>query len=455
MKLAEKLGIDLNKYGFVETGYLSPLETSKKGIFVAGPFQSPKDIPDTVVQGSGSASLVSTLLRDVRNTQIKVKEYPPERDVLGEPPKIGVFVCHCGINIGAVVDVPQVVEYARTLPDVVYAEDNLYTCSDDTQKLITEKIEKFNLNRVVVASCTPRTHEPLFRETLKDAGLNPYLFEFVNIREQVSWVHQKQKLESTEKAKDLVRMGVAKARRLLPLEPLRVTVIQRALVIGGGAAGMIAALEISRKEIEVHLVEKEKNLGGHLRKLYYVPEVGNIQTYLNLLVDQIRSEPLIEVHTNSTVEKVEGFVGNFKTEIKNQETGERSEIEHGVIVVATGAEEYKPKEYLYGEDERVITQLELEQFLTNNQLPTCASESWYPEFGGPFMSIENPTLVHFRHFSSLLTNEYQESSYLRAYKAPLHLSRTLYKSALFMQNKANLLDAQMNVNSLITKDYRK
>lgn len=367
-KLADKIGIELNEYGFVKTGYLSPLETSKKGVFVAGPFQGPKDIPETVVQGSGAASLVSSILRSARKTQIKAKKYPPEKDVSKEPLKIGVFICHCGINIGATVDVPQVVEYTRTLPDVVYVEENLYTCSDDTQVLITEKIKKYDLNRIVVASCTPRTHEPLFKETLRNAGLNPYLFEFVNIREQVSWVHQKQKPEATDKAKELVRMGIAKARFLSPLEPLEVSVIPKALIIGGGVAGMISALEIARKGFEVHLIEKEKKLGGNLNRLNYIPEVNDTQKYVNTLKMQITSEKLIKVHLNSLVEKVDGFVGNFKTIILNHKSGKNSEIEHGVVIVATGAQENKTKDYLYGKNPKIITQTELGKKISEKRI---------------------------------------------------------------------------------------
>lgn len=389
-ELAEAVGIDLNKHGFADTIYLTPLETSRPGVFCAGAFQGPQDIPDTVVQASGASSLASTLLKDVRGTKIKEKSYPKEMEVVGEAPRIGAFICHCGINIGGVVDVPQVVEYAKNLAGVVYAEHNLYTCSDDTQKAITEKIRENKLNRVVVASCTPRTHEPLFQETLRNAGLNPYLFEMTNIREQDSWAHQREPEAATEKAKDLVRMAVAKAKLLEPLEPMRVEVIPKALVIGGGVAGMISALEIARKGFETHLIEKEGELGGHLRRLYYVSEVGDIQAYLNSLRNQIASEPLIKVHLNSCVEKIEGFVGNFKTTLTKAESAKpkaasppgpspetedtrdkpqhTEEIEHGVIVAATGAEEYKPTEYYYGKDPRVVTQTELERLIVDEEI---------------------------------------------------------------------------------------
>ncbi|MEM2386952.1 MAG: FAD-dependent oxidoreductase, partial [Candidatus Bathyarchaeia archaeon] len=271
-KLAKALGIKLNKYKFCETGAFTPLETSKSGVFVCGAFSSPKDIPESVAQASGAAAKAMAIIAPERGKLVAVKEYPPERDVSQEEPRIGVFICHCGINIGGIVRVPEVVEYAKTLPNVVYAEDNLYTCSDDTQKRIKEKIKEYNLNRVVVASCTPRTHEPLFRETVREAGLNPYLFEMANIRDQCSWVHMHEPDAATEKAKDLVRSVVAKARLLKPLKNPTVNVTPAALVIGGGVAGMTAALELANQGFEVHLVEREKELGGHLRKIYYLLE---------------------------------------------------------------------------------------------------------------------------------------------------------------------------------------
>jgi len=369
-QIADRMGIELNQYGFADTTYLAPVETSRRGIFVIGAFQTPMDIPETVIEASCAVAKAGGLLADVRNTRIKKKEYPEERDVTGEEPRIGVFICHCGINIGAVVRVKEVVEYAKTLPGVVYAEDNLYTCSEDTQKRITEMIKEHNLNRVVVASCTPRTHEPLFQETLKNAGLNPYLFEMANIREQCSWAHMHEPDEATEKAKDLVRMTVAKAYHLTPLEKIEVGVIPKALVIGGGAAGLTAALDIARGGYEVYLVEKGDRLGGHLNDIHSISEVGEIRPYLDTLINQVRLEPKITLFMNSEVESVEGFLGNFKTKIITKEGKKlkRREIEHGVIIVAIGACVYKPKEYLYGKDERVITQLELEDKIAKGEM---------------------------------------------------------------------------------------
>ena len=364
--LAKALGIELNKYKFCQTKYFTPLETSKPGIFVCGAFSAPKDIPESVAQASGAAAKAMSLIASERGKLVTIKEYPPERDVSQEEPRIGVFVCHCGINIGGVVNVPEVVEYAKTLPNVVYAEANLYTCSQDTQKLIREKIQQYNLNRVVVASCTPRTHEPLFRETVREAGLNPYLFEMANIRDQCSWVHMHEPEKATEKAKDLVRSVVAKARLLKPLKKPEISVTPVGLVMGGGVSGMTAALELANQGFEVHLVERENELGGHLRKIYYLLEGEDPKEMLNSLVEAVTRNDKIHVHLNSEVVDVSGFVGNFKSKIRSR-SGEEKEVEHGIIIVATGATEYKPKEYLYGEDPRVLTQHELEEKIARGE----------------------------------------------------------------------------------------
>jgi heterodisulfide reductase subunit A len=362
-ELAKTLDIKLNKYNFCSSETFSPLETSRPGIYVCGAFSSPKDIPESVAQASGAAAKAASSISSAREMLTTVKEYPPERDVSGEEPSIGVFVCHCGINIGGVVNVPEVVEYVKTLPNVAYAEHNLYTCSEDTQKRIHEIIKENNLNRVVVASCTPRTHEPLFRETVREAGLNIYLFEMANIRDQCSWVHMHKHEEATEKAKDLVRSIVAKTRLLKPLKKPMIDVTPIGLVIGGGLSGMTAALELAKQDFEAHLVEKEKELGGHLRHIHYLLGSEDPQERLGSIIKEVTENEKIHVHLNSELSDVEGYVGNFKTTLNND--GEKKEIKHGVVIVATGAMEYNPNEYLYGVDERVVTQRELEERLTN------------------------------------------------------------------------------------------
>jgi heterodisulfide reductase subunit A len=365
-ELSKKLGIELNNYKFCSTKVFSPVETSRPGVLVTGAFASPKDIPDTIAQASGASAKATGIISSERGKLVTVKEYPPEMDASGEA-RIGVFICHCGINIGGVVNVPEVVEYTKTLPNVVYVENNLYTCSQDTQGRIRAKIKEHNLNRVIVASCTPRTHEPLFQNTCREAGLNPYLFEMASIREYCSWVHMHEKGKATEKAKDIVRMAVAKARLLEPLKRSSLDVTRSALIIGGGLSGMTAALELAEQGFESFLVEKDAELGGNLRHIQYLLDgKENPQEQLRSIVGKVRSNSKIKVYTNASVKSFEGYIGNFRTVISHD--GKDEEIKHGVVIVATGGTEYKPKEYLYGKSKNVITQVELEQELAKGKL---------------------------------------------------------------------------------------
>lgn len=363
--LAEKFGIQLDGYGFAATHSLSPAESSKPGIYVCGPFTGPKDIPETVMEASCAGSKAMVLLAEQRGTLTVRKEYPPEKDVSNQEPRIGVFVCHCGTNIGGGANIPEILEYVRTLPNVVHAEDNPYTCSTDTQAQIKTMIEEKNLNRVVVASCTPRTHEPLFRETCREAGLNEYLFEMANIRDQNTWVHMGRPEEATKKAKDLIRMALAKARLLEPLKKRTFPVNHTALVIGGGMSGMTAALNLAEQGFEAHLVERGKELGGHLRHVHYMLDRGDPQRQLAETIDRVLNHPKINVYTEAKVSSFEGFFGNFKSKIS--QNGSEKEIEHGAVIVAIGAEEYKPTGYLYGKSEEVVTQRELEEKLAKNE----------------------------------------------------------------------------------------
>jgi heterodisulfide reductase subunit A len=364
-KIAKIFGIKLNKYAFCQTKGFSPIETSKHGIFVCGAFASPKDIPESVAEASAAVAKAASLISSERGKLVVTKEYPVEKNVEKEEPRIGVFICHCGINIGGVVNVPEVVEHAKKLPNVVYAENNLYTCSQDTQIRIREKIEEFNLNRVVVAACTPRTHEPLFRETCQETGLNPYLFEMANIRDQCSWVHMHNPVEATEKAKDLIGSMVAKVRLLQPLKRPLTGVTPVALVIGGGISGMTASKELAKQGFEVHLVEREKELGGNARHICYELDHENPQEMLKSMVEEVCNDEKIHVHLNSEITNIDGYVGNFKTTFLS--SGRKEQVDHGVIIVATGATEYKPTEYLYGVDPRVLTQRQLEERIANGQ----------------------------------------------------------------------------------------
>jgi heterodisulfide reductase subunit A len=367
-ELGEKLGIELNEHQFCKTDIFSPIESNRPGIYVCGAFQEPKDIPDSVSQASGAAAKASDLISSERNTLTIVKEYPEEIDVSDQDPRIGVFVCHCGINIGGVVDVPDVVEYAKDLPGVAYAENNLYTCSQDTNEKIREKVKEHDLNRVIVASCTPRTHMPLFQNTIREAGLNTYLFEMANIRDQCSWVHMKEPDKATEKAKDLVRMAVARARLLQPLPRVTLDVQQSGLVIGGGITGMNAAIELVRQGYETHLIEKENELGGLVRNVHYGLRGEDVNGYMNELIDIITAEDKINVYAESEVKEVEGYIGNYTTTIVNTASGDETELKHGVIIVATGGLELKTDEYLYGKNDKVMTQLEFDTFLFENKI---------------------------------------------------------------------------------------
>ncbi|RLA92932.1 MAG: hypothetical protein DRG69_08045 [Deltaproteobacteria bacterium] len=299
LELARRLGVELDPYGFCSTSPSQPLSTSRPGVYVCGAFQGPKDIPEAVAQASGAAASAAAEVASARWQLVRREEYPPERDVSSEAPRIGVFVCHCGINIAGVVDVEAVRDYARTLPHVVHAEDNLFSCSQDAQERIKKVIREERLNRVVVASCSPRTHEPLFRQTLREAGLNPYLFEMANIRDQCSWVHMKEKERATEKAKDLVRMAVTAAALLQPLQRERLPVHKRALVIGGGLAGMTAALGFASAGFEVFLVEREAALGGNLRHLRYTLRGKDPQALLQELIEKVAAHPSIYVILNA------------------------------------------------------------------------------------------------------------------------------------------------------------
>ncbi|MHC1635149.1 MAG: hydrogenase iron-sulfur subunit [Candidatus Methanospirareceae archaeon] len=285
-----------------------------------------------------------------------------------EEPRIGVFVCHCGTNIGGVIDVPAVVEYVKTLPNVVHAEHNLYTCSSEGLSRIRAGIKEHNLNRVIVASCTPRTHEPLFRKTCEEAGLNPYLFEFVNIREQASWVHMHEPEKATEKAKDLIRMGVAKAALLEPQEEMTMEVERKALVIGGGVAGMTAALSIASRGFDVYLVEKEAELGGLVRNLYKLyPTNQNADEILESMIKKVKANKKIHLYTSATVKDISGYIGNFNVQVERANK-EISSFTVGTIIVATGAKEFEPSSYRYGEHKNIITQLQLEKKLREKAL---------------------------------------------------------------------------------------
>jgi heterodisulfide reductase subunit A2 len=358
--LAEQTSLSLNEYGFIKSRPFDPTQTFRDGIYSCGVMSGPKDIPETVVEASAASGHINELLHQARNSLTRQKTYPVELDLSGRAPRIGVFVCHCGINIAGVVDVKAVADFARTLPNVVYVENNLYTCSQDTQELMKKLIREHNLTRVVVASCSPRTHEPLFQETIRETGMNKHLFEMANIRDQCSWVHMREPEQATEKAKDLVKMAVYKARLAKPLAEVEINVLNSALVIGGGVAGMNASLNLASQGLKVYLIERKQELGGLARQIQYDLEKRSTPQYVADLILKVENHPAIEVLTEAELAEISGYVGNFKSGVKLAGQDSLRRIEHGAIIVTVGGEATKPAEYLYGQSELVLTQLELE-----------------------------------------------------------------------------------------------
>ena len=359
VELAERLGLQLTAGNFCKTDTFDPVATSKEGIYVCGAFQGPKDIPQAVIDASAAAAAAGEILSSARNSETKIPEIIPETNVTNERPRVGVFVCRCGINIAGVVDVPSVAEYAKTLPYVVYTSDNLYSCSQDTQETMSQIIKQKNLNRVVVAACTPKTHEPLFQETLINAGLNKYLFEMANIRNQDSWVHKNNPEFATKKAKDLVRMAVSKVTLMEPLKEAELEVNQTAMVIGGGISGMAAAKSLANQGYKTHIIERSPQLGGQALNLYKTVTGDYIQEKLSGMIEEVQKNKNIHVHLDTTLSKVEGFVGNFEATLSSN--GSEEELECGVAVVATGASPLKSDEYHYGDDPRILSSLELDR----------------------------------------------------------------------------------------------
>ena len=346
-QLAADIGVELNASGFVKTDPFLPTATTRPGIFVAGVARGCKDIPESVVEASAAAENAARILVPARGSLARRKEFPRETDVTGKDPKIGVFVCNCGSNIGGLADVPEIVEYAKTLPGVVYAQENLFTCSQDTQDAMTQTIRDHGLNRVVVAACTPRTHEPLFQETLRNAGLNPFLFEMANIRNQCTWVHSSDKQTATQKAKDLLAMSVARANRLESLSAATVEIDKHVLVVGGGIAGITAALSLADQGFPAIIVEKDERLGGA------AVDNGNqdVREYLNRLIETVSQHAGIEVLTSTQVIGGSGFIGNFDTDLASG--GDKRTVRHGAVIIATGGAATDTDEYLYGKNDRV------------------------------------------------------------------------------------------------------
>uniref|UniRef100_A0A7C3ZCT2 4Fe-4S dicluster domain-containing protein n=1 Tax=Desulfobacca acetoxidans TaxID=60893 RepID=A0A7C3ZCT2_9BACT len=359
--LAKKLKVRLSHNRFMDTQCFQPVTTSRPGIFSCGFFNGPKDIPQTVMEGSAAAMAATRDLAVAKGTLTREKVFPPEKNVAEEPARIGIFVCHCGTNIGGVADIPEIVEYAKNIPNVEYVQANLFSCSQDAQAQMVEMIKEHNLNRVVVAACSPSTHQPIFQDMLRNAGLNKYLFEMANIRNQCTWVHQHEPDAATEKCKDLIRMAAAKAGLLKPLEYISVPVNKKALVIGGGVAGMNSALALADHGYEVHLVERRDRLGGNALRLHSTWRGGLVGWRLDKLIAAVLSHPRLTVHYKAIVTEASGVVGNFRSKLS---TG--AVINHGVVVIAIGAEPYRPEgEFLYKKHPNVLLSLDLDQEFIN------------------------------------------------------------------------------------------
>jgi len=355
--LARKLGVRLSHNKFMDTECFKPVTTSRPGVYSCGFFNGPKDIPQTVMEGSAAAAGVASALASARGTLVTDKAFPPEKDVTSEEPRVGVFVCNCGRNIGGYVDVPAIADYTRTIPNVAYVQENLFSCSQDAQKQMADMIQEHDLNRVIVAACSPTTHQPIFQDMLRNAGLNKYLFEMSNIRNQCTWVHQNEPKAATEKCQDLIRMAVAKARLLDPLDYLRMPVNKTALVVGGGVTGMNAALNLADQGFEVHLAERKERLGGNALKLHTTWRGGYVGPRLQSLIAQVITHPNIIIYYRAVVEKVSGVVGNFRTTLSRNQV-----VDHGIVVIAIGGEPYRPMgQYLYGENPNVLLSLDLDQ----------------------------------------------------------------------------------------------
>jgi len=398
--LGHRLGVQLDSHGFCNTVQFDPLQTSRPGIYAIGPFREPRDISESIVEASGAAAAAGGLLARSRDSLTQETVYPPERDVSGEEPRTAVFVCRCGSNIGGYLDVSEVANYAKQLPGVIHAEENIYACSQDSIAHIADTVKQLGANRVIVASCTPLTHAPLFENSIRTAGLNPHLFEMANIRNQCSWVHGSDWNRATAKAKDLVRMAAARSSELRPLTTAQMPMTKSALVIGGGVAGMSAALALAEQGFPVDLVEQSDALGGNLRNVHFsvdaLAEQGRLpregaadstspQEFLAELTGRVEREPRIRVHLETRLASTTGFMGNFTSTLEkigaresdanvsaptDEAAATRHEVRHGVAILCTGGVEYHGDEYGYGTSPNIVTGLEFEKLLAEHAAPS-------------------------------------------------------------------------------------
>lgn len=364
--LAEKLGIELNQHGFARTDDFVPVQTSKPGIYVCGVYESPKDIPETMVQASAAAGMASALLSSEPVDDAEIESFPPERDIIDEPLKIGVFVCDCGLEIGGVIDVTQVVEYAKTNPDVYVAEAVGHGCSKESMEKIGRSIQKNQLNRVVIGGCSPRTHETKFQDLLRRNGLNKYLVEIVNLRDQDTWAHFNSPPQALEKAFQLIQVGISGVRHSRPLPDNTLPMSRNALIVGGGVTGMTSAISLAEQGIKVYLVEREPALGGLARSIHKTIEGSDVGTFIEELIEKTTAHENIQVMTRSIIVDHSGMPGLFSTGVQTGPGMTYLKINHAVTILATGALAHRPDEYLLGHHENVVTQLELDEIVEKN-----------------------------------------------------------------------------------------
>ncbi len=457
--LARLLQVNVDDDGFPVTDSFNPVQTSRAGVLVCGASQAPQDIPSSVIGASATAAEAARSLQKARWSSSKTRELPLETDLRGTAPRIGVFVCNCGTNIAGVVKIASVVEYARSLPYVVYVTDQLFACSQDAQELLGQAIKTHHLNRVVIAACTPRTHEPIFRETAVNAGLNKYLIDMANIRNHCSWVHADVPESATEKSKDLVRLSVAKVAQLVPLTEQEITINQEALIIGGGVAGMTAARDLARQGFATHLVEKTNALGGQATRLLSTWKGEDVSQYLDRLIQEVKSEESLNIYLQSEVLQVEGSIGRFKTSIHTE--GETKLIEHGAAIIATGASELKPAEYLYGQNAGVMTGLEFDRKLRTAdaqiaqartavfvqcvgsripERPYCSKVCCTHSVRGAMELLErNPDMEVFILYRDIRTYGLRENLYRQARDRGIHFIRfDLQKGLTAGENQGNI-----------------
>ncbi len=364
LQLAKTLGVEVDpETRFAVTSPFTPVCTSKPGVFVCGVFQGPKDIPRSTTEASAAAAAVGELLAPARGTALQVRDLPPESDVSGQEPRVGVFFCSCGDSMTGVIDVKDLSASVSSYPGVAYSAQIAVACTGDAQRDILQAIKDYHLNRVVVAACTPRILGPYLRQTIKQAGLNPYLFEMANIRDQAAWVHKEEPDKALAKAKAMVRGAVARVARLEPLQKMSFPMTKSALVVGGGVAGLEAACSIADMGFQAYLVEKTDQLGGQARNLVVSSRGYDYQGYLKRLINKVENHPRIELLLNSTIVGTSGILGNFNTTVQTPQ-GERL-VNHGVGIMACGGRPFQPKEYLYGQRDDVFTLFELDKLIAD------------------------------------------------------------------------------------------